>query len=126
MFNPTTPSTALQVVQAQDAANKLGLDFIALQTPTGDDIEPELQTAVTAHADGLVVSGDLVFNDPRATSLPQQYGLPAISSQVPGYVDHGGLMGYSIDVVAAIRRSGAYVDKIPRAPILPIYPSRKR
>jgi putative ABC transport system substrate-binding protein len=112
LFNPTTPGTAPQMAQVQDVAHALGLDFIQLAATTGDDIEPALQSAVVAHADGLVVATDVVFNDPRATSLPQQYGLPAIYSSTVGYVDHGGLMGYSQDVVASIRRSATYVDKI--------------
>jgi putative ABC transport system substrate-binding protein len=116
--DPTTPGTEQQMARSQTAASQLGLDFLELQARTVDDIDAAISSAASAGANGLVVSADNLFGpstpDDPVVRDPLMYHLPAIYSQVAGYVDAGGLMAYSPDFVASQRRAAAYVDKILR------------
>jgi putative ABC transport system substrate-binding protein len=64
-----------------------------------------------------VISADTLFGSAAGRDSPVVRDallshVPAIYSQVGGYVDEGGLMAYSPDFAASQRRAAAYVDKI--------------
>jgi ABC-type uncharacterized transport system substrate-binding protein len=113
--NPNTPGTVQQMELAQTGASQLRLDFLELQARTLDEIEPAFASAAASHADGLMISADTLFNAGSAdvnVNFPLRYHLPTFYTQVPGYIEGGGLMGFSPDFVATHRRAAAYVDKL--------------
>jgi putative ABC transport system substrate-binding protein len=113
--NPTTPGTEQQMALAQSTAAHLGLEFLELRASTASEIDAAFGTAASTHIDGLVISADNLFgggSDSRVVTLSLQNRLPAISSQVQGYVDLGGLMAYSPDFAVSQRRAAVYADKI--------------
>jgi ABC-type uncharacterized transport system substrate-binding protein len=112
--NPNTPGTVQQVELAQTAASQLGLEFIQLQARDSNEIEPGF-AAAASQADGLIVSADTLFgpgNPDVTVTFPLRYQLPTFYTQVSGYIEEGGLMGFSPDFVATHRRAAVYVDKI--------------
>jgi ABC-type uncharacterized transport system substrate-binding protein len=112
--NPLTPGTAEQMARSRAVADTLNLNFIEVQARTPDEIDAAIGTALDAHAEGLVVSADNLFGEPdwRPVQLANAHHLPAIYSQVAGYIDAGGMMAYSADFVASQHRAAAYVAKI--------------
>jgi putative tryptophan/tyrosine transport system substrate-binding protein len=116
--NPDTPGSQQQMALSQAAAAELRLDFLELQVRRRDEVAAALSAAQAAQVNGLVVSADAVFGDgPDSVDVVQlalQYRLPAIYSQVAGYLERGGLLAFSPDFVASHRRAAAYVDKILR------------
>jgi ABC-type uncharacterized transport system substrate-binding protein len=125
--NPNTPGTEQQMARSQAAALQLGLDFVELQARSYDEIDSAISLAVSAGANGLVVSADSAFGptagEDKVARDPVVYHLPAIYSQVGGYADDGGLLAYSPDFVASQRRAATYVDKLlkgARAADLPV------
>jgi putative tryptophan/tyrosine transport system substrate-binding protein len=114
--NPATPETTALMTWARAAAVQLGLEFLEFQAERAEDVEAAVAAAVAAHADGLVVATDGVFVSRAATDpvleLPIRYRLPTIYSLVDSYVENGGLMAYSPNVIETHRRGATYVDKI--------------
>jgi len=114
--NPTTPGTAQQTELARVAAAQIGVEFAELQASTREQIEPAFQAAFDQGSNALIVSADTLFAqglpDAPAVTLPIHYHLPTFYTQVSGYVESGGLMGFSPSFIATHRRAAAYVDKI--------------
>jgi putative ABC transport system substrate-binding protein len=115
--NPNTPGTEQQMARSQGTATQLGLDFSELQARTVDEIDAAISAAAAAGTDGLVVSADTLFGPAEGRGNPVVRDallshVPAIYSQVGGYMDEGGLMAFSPDFAASQRRAAAYVDKI--------------
>ena len=113
LHNPSTPGSAGKMEVSQTAAGQLGLEFIELQAANPPEMEAAFASAASVGANGLVVESDAAFSiNTPIMDLSLRYGLPTIYSQIEGYVDYGGLMAYSPDVVATHRRAANYVDKI--------------
>jgi putative ABC transport system substrate-binding protein len=113
--NAATAGTADEMTRVAEAARALGLEFFELTARVPDDIDSAFDAAVAARLDGLVVAGDFLFGDPsgwRVVDLPLRYGLPTLYTQVAGYVDRGGLMGYAADYAGFHRRAAVFVDKL--------------
>jgi len=98
---------------AESAATERRWKLISLEIRDASQIEGALKAATAARAGALLVFTGVV-QDPHAqriadlaarSRLPAMYGLRF-------YVEAGGLIFYSTDLIAAYRRAAAFVDKI--------------
>ena len=87
------------------------LQFLDVRGPK--DIEPAFRAASKGRAEGVLVLTGPVINLQRKqiAALAAKNRLPAIYP-FPDYVEAGGLMSYSANIVDLYRRAATYVDKI--------------
>jgi len=98
---------------AEDAARARGWKLLSLEIRDAGEIEGAFKAATGARAGALlVVPGGLFDRHARRIAelaaksrLPAMYGLRF-------YVEAGGLISYSADLIEIFRRAAAYVDKI--------------
>jgi ABC-type uncharacterized transport system substrate-binding protein len=99
--------------QMDAAARSLGVQLLAYQVRTPDEIESAFDTARSKRADALVIpsSGFLSLYRERICDLAAQSRLPAIAS--PGaWAEQGCLLAYGPSGAESYRRAATYVDKI--------------
>jgi putative tryptophan/tyrosine transport system substrate-binding protein len=112
LFNGNNPAFGLEVDMVRTAATPLGLDVLAGQIRSGDDIAPTF-AAITTNADALFVVGE-----PLTYTYRSQINTLALAARLPttystrGYVEAGGLMSYGPNFPALFRRAADYVHKI--------------
>jgi putative tryptophan/tyrosine transport system substrate-binding protein len=110
----TSPSTALplkkEIEPAADASG-VKLQFLDVQGPK--DIEAAFREASKARAEAVLLLAGPVWPSHRkqVADLAAKSRLPAIYP-FPEFVEAGGLMSYSANVVDLFRRAATYVDKI--------------
>ena len=99
--------------ELEDAARVLGVTLSSLPVHAPDEFETALTQARTAGVAGVIVPGDpLTFRyRQEIVRLMLRYRLPAIY-WTREYVDDGGLMAYSTNLVNSQRRVAVFVDKI--------------
>src|SRR5262245_17078552 len=96
------------------AALPLGLEVLAAEIRSGDDIAPTF-AAIATNADALLVVGE-----PLTFTYRSQISALALAARLPttyytrGYVEAGGLMSYGPNFPALFRRMADYVNKIVR------------
>ena len=100
-----------QIVES--AARTRGWPVQSTEVRGADDFERAFQAAHAARAGGLLVNPGGLFDRhaARITRLAIQHRLPAMYA-LPHFVDLGGLMSYSPDLVAIWKRAAYFVDKI--------------
>jgi ABC-type uncharacterized transport system substrate-binding protein len=108
--NPNSEPT-LQDVNA--AASVMKLDIRTFRASTVQEIDLAFAMAVRERPDAFFLGGDSFFLSRRLqiATLPIRHALPSIFSQ-RDFVEVGGLMSYSADVLDAYRQSGIYVGRI--------------
>jgi putative tryptophan/tyrosine transport system substrate-binding protein len=112
LFNGNNPAFGLEVDMVRTAATPLGLDVLAGEIRSGDDIAPTF-AAITTNADALFVVGE-----PLTYTYRSQINTLALAARLPttystrGYVEAGGLMSYGPNFPALFRRAADYVHKI--------------
>jgi ABC-type uncharacterized transport system substrate-binding protein len=99
--------------ELETAATQLGVTLSVLPVQRPDEFEGALSSAQKAGAAGVIVSADAVTLTHRRAlvGLVLKHRLPAIY-WAREYVEDGGLMTYSANLVALRRRAAIYVDKI--------------
>jgi putative tryptophan/tyrosine transport system substrate-binding protein len=114
MGNVSSPNSALEMKEVQDAAGKLSIDLVPLEIRTEKDITPAFET-LKSGAEALYVVLDPVINANRTriTTLAVGAHLPML---VPfrAFVEAGGLLSYAPSQSDLFRRVAEYVDKILR------------
>jgi putative tryptophan/tyrosine transport system substrate-binding protein len=109
----TGPSTARLLKEVEPAASafRVKLQFLDVQSPA--DIETAFRAATKGRAEGILVLTGPVLNAQRKkiAELAVKSRLPA-TYPFPEYVEAGGLMSYSANIVDLYRRAATYVDKI--------------
>ena len=114
LFNGNNPAYRLEVDIVRAAAIPLGLEVLATEIRSGDDIAPTF-AAIAANADALFVVGE-----PLTFTYRSQINALALAARLPttystrGYVEAGGLMSYGPNFPALFRRAADYVHKILR------------
>jgi len=112
LFNGNNPAFRLEVDMVRTAAMPLGLDVLAGEIRSGDDIAPTF-AAIATNADALFVVGE-----PLTFTYRSQINTLALAARLPttystrGYVEAGGLMSYGPNFPALFRRAADYVHKI--------------
>ncbi len=111
--NPANPAHALELREAQAAAQTLRITLLSLTAPGPEAVETAFATMVRERVRGLMILPDAVFFGQRGriTDLAAQGRLPAIYDQ-KAYVDAGGLMAYGPSFADLNRRAATFVDKI--------------
>jgi putative ABC transport system substrate-binding protein len=106
-------ATALSLKEVEPAAGALGVKLQFLDVRGPKDIEPAFRAASKGRAEGVLVLTGPVINLHRKqiAELAAKNRLPAIYP-FPDYVEAGGLMSYSANIVDLYRRAATYVDKI--------------
>ena len=111
--NPGNPLSTHWGKGMEAAARTLGLQLQPLSITGPDDVPTAFRDAMKGGAGAVLVASDLVVNEQSA-----QISALALSNRLPTMfgnkrlMDAGGLMAYSIDLLAPYRRAAAYVDKI--------------
>jgi len=101
--------------EAEAAARKRGWKLLSLEIRDASEIEGAFKAATDARVGALLVGGSAAY-DPHARRIAElavKHRLPAMYS-VRFYVDAGGLMSYSADLIAIYRRAAVFVYKIFR------------
>jgi putative ABC transport system substrate-binding protein len=111
--NSTEPGNVQTLKAAESAASALGLQLVPLDARGPSDIEPALDLASKAGADGIVfpVTSSIYLRENRFMELVEKRKMPATYYNA-GFVVDGGLMAYTADPDDLYRRAAIYVDKI--------------
>ena len=115
LANAGNPATLLEMVEAQAAARKLGLEVTISEVRRAEDITPAFDALVEAHTDALYICTDPLLNAYRirVNTLALAARLPTIHG-LREYVEAGGLMSYGPNLPGLFRRAADFVDKILR------------
>lgn len=109
----TTPGNAQSLKETELAARAIAVQLQYLDVRDPKDIETTFRAAGKAGADSVLVLTSPVINPYRTENaeLAVKNRLPVIYS-TPEFVEHGGLMSYSVSFADLYRRAAIYVDKI--------------
>jgi ABC-type uncharacterized transport system substrate-binding protein len=112
LMNPKGPAAG-QIDGATAAAQKLGITVELLAASSPAELNTLFEDIQRRHLDGLLIVADTFFILQRQliVKLVEEARLPTIYSQ-PYFVDLGGLMSYSANLVDESYLAAAYVDKI--------------
>ena len=112
LANIAYPASVIEMSEVHAAANKLGLEVVALEIQRAEDITPALM-ALNDRAEALYVTADplLNVNRIRIYALANIARLPTIAN-VREYVEAGGLMSYGPNYPDLFRRAANFVHKI--------------
>jgi putative ABC transport system substrate-binding protein len=113
LWNPASQAHSLIVHEADVAAQAVGVQ-LSLQEARGPDVFDSAFAAMTsAHADALLVLGDLMFfyHRRRLAELAAMGHLPAMYASRE-FVEAGGLISYGASNLDQWRRAATYVNKI--------------
>jgi putative ABC transport system substrate-binding protein len=113
LWNPANPGGAIQLREAEAAARAAGVRLQALEARDSQEIDSAFAAMRRERADALVVLADAILYNQRKqiAELAAKSRLPSASA-LREYVEAGGLIAYSADFVAMVRRSATFVDKI--------------
>jgi ABC-type uncharacterized transport system substrate-binding protein len=116
MFNPQRGPYSVGISHfAQEAAQRLGVQYVAAPVFEPTQIEPAIMPLTHEPNAGLIISPDAftVTHRQQIITLAARYRLPAIYSERNFAVD-GGLVSYGPDYVDHWRQAASYVDRILR------------
>jgi hypothetical protein len=107
------PKAAPQWLELQDAGRALGIDVIAAEARTPNDLAGAFQALADQRPDAVIVlqTSMLLSERRKIADLEAATRLPVIY----GYREHvvdGGLISYGVDLRDCFRRSAVYVVKI--------------
>jgi putative tryptophan/tyrosine transport system substrate-binding protein len=113
LWNPTNPANALQVREADVAAQALGVQLHRVEVRSPDAFDSAFAAMTSAHAGALLVVADSMFfqHRRRLAELAATSHLPTMHNIRP-FVEAGGLMAYGPSTLDIRRRAAIYVDKI--------------
>jgi putative ABC transport system substrate-binding protein len=113
--NPTQPSHARTIREAESAARRLGVQIHVFDARTSLEIDAAFAAMVSQRAGGVLVLRDAEFRVHRAwvAALAAEHRLPAIYG-LREEAEAGGLIAYGASVPQLFRRAATYVDKILR------------
>jgi len=114
LFNARAiPETALRALDQSATQLKVQVERVGVNTP--DEINGAFTTIVKKRTQAVLVQDSQMLSrySERVTALALQHRLPTVS-QIPRFVEHGGLLQYGADVYELFRRSASHVDKILR------------
>ena len=116
MFNPQRGPYSVGISYfAQEAAQRLGLQYVAAPVFEPAQIEPAIAPLAHEPNAGLIISPDAftVTHRQQIIALAARYQLPAIYSE-RNFAADGGLVSYGPDYVDHFRQAASYVDRILR------------
>jgi putative tryptophan/tyrosine transport system substrate-binding protein len=113
LSDPTHPTAALQLREAEVAARSLKVQLQVLEARAPSDFANAFSAMTKDRAGGLIALGGLMFfvQRTRIVELAAQSRLPAIYG-AKEFAEAGGLMAYGPNIRESYRRAATYVDKI--------------
>lgn len=113
LSNPTVPTNALLLKEAQVAARVMNVQLHVLEARTPDDFDSAFSAMMKDRPGGLIVLGSSMFfaERTRIVALAAQRRLPSIYL-LGQYAEAGGLMAYGASNRESFRRAATYVDKV--------------
>ena len=111
--NSAEPANAQALTETKAAAGVFGVDLQYLDLLSPKDVETAFRAAAKGRAEAaLVLTSPITFSQrAQVVDLAAKSRLPAIYWS-PEFVEHGGLMTYSVSFTDLFRRAATYVDKI--------------
>ena len=113
LSNPTNAGAAPTLRSAADAAQRLGLELVAVDVIAPQDFEPAFARVEQSRAEALLVMGEPLINTNRQAviAFAARRRLPALYA-LADLVRDGGLMSYGTNIDVHYPRAADYVDKI--------------
>jgi putative ABC transport system substrate-binding protein len=113
LINPNNPGSALQLKDAQEAAQALGRKLTVLQARAAGDFDTAFAALAQQQASALVVAADSLFNSRREqlVVLAARHAMPAIY-EWRDFAAAGGLMSYGTSLAEAYRQVGVHTGRI--------------
>jgi len=113
LVNPANPSLATFMKSVQSMAEKGSVRLMPLEVRTAQEIQDAFPAVVLANAGAVIVATDalLIQHYHKIAELAAKNRLPSVS-QIPEFVEAGGLMSYGPNLAEQFRRAATYVDKI--------------
>jgi putative ABC transport system substrate-binding protein len=113
LTNLDDPKAPEQWKELEAAGQELGVNVVAAEAHTPEDIDAAFQKLASQRADVIIVlqTSMLVNERKRIAALAATERLPAVYGYRE-HVDAGGLISYGVDLRACFRRSAYFVDKI--------------
>ncbi len=113
LWNPTNPNQALQVREAEVAAQRLGIQLHRVEARAPEVLDSAFAAMTRADAGALLVLVDQIFFEHRSrlAALAVMSHLPTMH-QNRALVEAGGLLSYAASPPDGWRRGATYVDKI--------------
>jgi putative ABC transport system substrate-binding protein len=116
--NPEFPAVAIQSQETELAAKSLGIQLQSWEVKNQQAITSAFSSMRSTGISGLIVFSDPVLlerNRGSIITLAVKYRIPTIYPW-RSYVEEGGLMSYSADLLEMHRRAATFVDKILKGP----------
>jgi putative ABC transport system substrate-binding protein len=112
LMNATNPGNPLFKGSANDAARALGVKLEIIEVKDQSEIADAIDRMGSLGVEGLVIINDPVLGSNLATIVERAriHKLPSVGEA--GFVNAGGLFGFSQDYPAMARRSAWHVDQI--------------
>jgi len=113
LLNPTNQAFIATLKNVDAAAQKVGVQTIAVKVGTALEIDAAISKATLDGAGALIVQPETLFNQQarRIAELAMKNRLPSIMAYL-AYADAGGLMSYGHDFSQSYRRAASYVDRL--------------
>jgi putative tryptophan/tyrosine transport system substrate-binding protein len=113
LANLSDPKAPPQSQELEAAGRELGVNVVAEDVPTPNDLDGAFQALARQRVDVLIVlqTSMLVSERRKIAALAATARLPAIYGYRE-HVDDGGLVSYGVDLRACFRRGAYYVYKI--------------
>jgi ABC-type uncharacterized transport system substrate-binding protein len=113
LANPASSTRAHTVTNTQNAGQKVGLEVVALDAGSSDEIERCFATLSQERLHALIIASDSFINGrfDRIAQLSLKNKIASVQ-EFREYSDVGGLMSYGPDVKDNYRRAAGFVDKI--------------
>jgi putative ABC transport system substrate-binding protein len=113
LVNPTSIIAETQSKNLQAAARALGVQLHILHASTDGDFETVFATLAQLRVAGLVIAGDVFFNDrtEQLAVLAVRRAVPTIF-QFREFAAAGGLMSYGPNFTDSYRLAGVYIGRL--------------
>jgi putative ABC transport system substrate-binding protein len=113
LVNPSSPRSASQVRQIEDAARSLSLKLQIVNVGAASDLEGAFATMRQAGAGALLLATDPSLNamQKQIAELAVRYAIPTMSAS-RDFVSRGGLMSYGASLSDSFRQAGIYTGRI--------------
>jgi putative ABC transport system substrate-binding protein len=113
LVNPTSPRSASQVGNIEDAARSLGLELRVVNASAAQDLDAAFAAMPQAGAAALLLGTDPAITAllNRIVELAVRHAMPTMSSS-RAFVVAGGLMSYDASLSDSFRQAGIYVGRI--------------
>ena len=113
LSNPTVPTNALLLKEAEAAARLMNVQLQVLDVRAPGDFDSAFSAMIRNRSHALIVLGSSIFFADRAriVALASENRLPSMYL-LKQYVQAGGFMSYGASNRESIRRAATYVDKV--------------